>query len=320
MIWLIIALLIVISFLFSGLEAALLTISRARVRHEAREDEHPQAEKLDRLIRHRDEVLITILVINNGLNVMAFALLAYALTHAVSLPVHWGYLISFAVSLPIYILTVELLPKLIFQNFPYRLLVKFAGVLTPLQTAIGPVARAGRKLIASIWAPAERTVEDLEQGRAAFKEMTNSIQRQGTLNEDETALITQVLDFKDVTAREVMLPLKKVTAIPLEMPLLDVVNLARETDFHQFPVMSARGDLVSVVRVFDILKSNRDLERVSDLAVDPVEALPDEKALVVLQRLRRTHNELAVVKSNRGRPIGIISSIDIVQAMMRSEG
>lgn len=314
MVWILIIVLVFISFVFSGVETALLSITRARLRHHA-ELGDSAATRLIALLHEPRRILLVTLVINNACNIFAFGLIALSLTQMFG---SWGFVLAFLISLPLYILWIELIPKSIFRNFPFRLLSKMVGILEALDLLFRPIAWTintvlGRRVSNS--EPADK-LGSLDQSREAFRELTTSIQKEGTLEEDETELIKQVLDFEDVTAREVMLPLRKVTAIPLEMPLDAVVQLAKDTNFDQFPVMSSSGDLVGLIRVIEVLRDDSEQKRVSDFIRRLIRSSPDEKAIRVLERLRRARVEISAVYSPRGRPLGIVSSHDIVQAMM----
>ena len=74
MIWLGIALCILVSMLFSGLESAILSVSEVRVRHRAKERE-AGARQLLRLFEHRERLLSSVLLINTLLNLLTFSAL-----------------------------------------------------------------------------------------------------------------------------------------------------------------------------------------------------------------------------------------------------
>ncbi|MEM1295216.1 MAG: CNNM domain-containing protein [Verrucomicrobiota bacterium] len=314
MVWVLIVILVLISFVFSGVETALLSITRARLRHHA-EQGNSAASRLIALLEEPRRILLVTLVINNACNIFAFGLIALSLYHRFG---SWGFVMAFLISLPLYILWIELIPKSVFRNYPFGLLSRMVGILEGLDLLFRPIAWLINSLFgrnASSRELAEKK-SSLDQSREAFRELTTSIQKEGTLEEDETELIKQVLDFEDISAREVMLPLRKVTAIPLEMPLETVVQLAKDTNFDQFPVMSSSGDLVGLIRVIEILRDDSEQKRVSDFIRRLIRSSPDEKAIRVLERLRRARVEISAVYSPRGRPLGIVSSHDIVQAMM----
>lgn len=310
--WPLVALLLVVSFAVSGLETACLTIERARLRFESRRGSL-KAMGLARLIDRREQLLVAILILNNACNVVAFALVALMLGAQIG---PWGYAIAFVVCLPVYIFWCELLPKSIFAHFPFRMLMRFVPFLKLLRFLSEPLVM----LFPSLRQPPPESTAALNRGRDVFRKQTDAIQRAGTLNPDETALIQHVLDFENVTARDLMSPLSRVTAIPADMSLDLAIQLARDTDYDQFPVMSAKGDLVGQVRVFELLRAAKDNgNKVNDYLRDLPPVSPDEPAIKTLHLLRQHRVELAAVTNRKGRPLGIISSFDIVQALMSAE-
>ncbi len=312
--WILVIVLLLISFVFSGLESALLTITRARLRHHA-ERGNAAAQRLAKLLDEPRRILLVTLVINNACNIFAFGLIALLVSRQFG---PRGYLLAFAISLPLYVLWVELIPKSIFRNFPFRLLARFVGIMEALLLLFRPLIWLGNAIAGSSGQSTSppRSARTLDQSREVFRELTATIQREGALEEDETALIQQVLDFENVATREVMLPMRRVTAIPLEMEISRVVQLAQDTNFDQFPVMSSGGDLVGLVRMIEIFRDEKPKKRLSDYISQLIRTAPEEKAILVLERLRRGRVELAAVCGPRGRPLGIVSSHDIVHAMM----
>ncbi|MFT5467334.1 MAG: CBS domain containing-hemolysin-like protein [Verrucomicrobiales bacterium] len=309
--WPLAAGLLLFSFILSGLESACLTIERARLRFEARRGSL-KAMTLAGLIDRREQLLAAILILNNAFSVVLFALISIILANHFG---PWGYAIALALLLPGHIILGELLPKSLFSHFPFRMLIRFL----PLLRVLDLVARPLGAIFPSLRTPSDESTAALDRGREAFRMQTDAIQRTGALEPDETALIQHVLDFETVTAHDLMAPLNKVTAIPLDMPLETVLQLTQQTDYDQFPVMSPNGDFVGQVRVFEVLKSgNQTGGQVSDFVRGLVRVGPAEPAISVLQRLQKSRVELAVVVSQKGRPLGIISSYDIVQALMLS--
>lgn len=310
--WLLAAGLLIVSAVLSGLESACLTIGRARLRFEARRGSL-KAMTLAKLIDRREQLLAAILILDNACSLVLFALVTIMLASLIG---PWGYVLAFALLLPGHLILGELLPKSLFSHFPFRMLMRFL----PLLRVLDLVSRPLGAIFPSLREPPEDSAAALDRGREIFRKQTDATQRAGVLEADEAALIQHVLDFESITASDLMSPLRKVTAIPLDMPLETVVQLASKTDYDQFPVMSASGDFVGQVRVFEVLKSaKQEGGRVSDFIRSLVRVGPDEAATSVLHRLKKSRVELAVVVGKRGRPLGIITSYDIVQALMLGE-
>ncbi len=309
-------LLLLLAAILSGLESALLTVDRARIRTQAATRER-EAIQLEHLYNHRQEVLVAVLAVSHACAVLAYALTASAF-------VRWwgpvGYLLCFLIVVPFAVFALELVPKSIFQHFPYRMLRRFLPLLLVLQWLFGPAVRLGTRLVSGLAPESTAPSADLDQDREVFRALTDSVEQQGVLDKDESGLIRRVLDFEEVTAQAVMLPMREVTAVPLGMPVQQVIDLAEATHYDQFPVLSQGGDLVGVVRLFDLLQLNdRDGVCVHNILRQPVRTAPNEKALRVLQRMRQAHVELAIVSDPAGRALGIVGSQDMVNAMMNPD-
>ena len=223
---------LLLSFLLSGLESAILSISRVRLRHSAKQGVRGAA-AVDHLVcSRREELLISIQLVNATVNLVAFALITNVTVNWLG---NWGYLAAFAVSLPVYLVWVELLPKSVFKRFPIRSLIFFSPVLwmihftvRPLMTLMAiPVGWLLEVVFGERPAPPGATREE-------FRALTEVFEREGTLDPAETRMIRNVLDFHKVEVGEVMLPLSRVTAVPREMPVESILALARQTDFDQF--------------------------------------------------------------------------------------
>jgi CBS domain containing-hemolysin-like protein len=306
--WILLILALPLSFLLSGLETAVLSVSKVRLRHQVKEKKRAAA-RLQRLFRRRDRLLSATLILNHTLNILVFAIATDKLVEHFG---NWGYLASIAVSLPIYLLLLELLAKSLFKRFPYRALVRFLPLLEAIYYIFGPfmfTAPLLRRILRGHETPDGGNRED-------FRSLTNIIEREGELGSYEKKLIQGVLDFNRLTVRDVMIPLSKVTAIPLEMPTSAALELARETGLDQFPVMSPKGEFVGLFDTFEALLANPSRNTVVHSLRRLVRTRTDESAVTIIRRLRRSGVPLAVVYDRAGQPLGIVSTSDLLQRML----
>ncbi|HYF36529.1 MAG TPA: DUF21 domain-containing protein, partial [Prosthecobacter sp.] len=120
-----------LSFALSGLESAVIAVSRVRVRHAAGAGDRRAAQLLP-LVEDREALLGAITVANHITNLTAFFIIAWKCVH-VSGP--WGYLTAFVVALPVFLIVLEVLPKKLFRRYPFRSLRS----LTLLVVMVGSV-------------------------------------------------------------------------------------------------------------------------------------------------------------------------------------
>ena len=304
---------LIASFVLSGLESALLSISRVQLRHQAK-DGNRKARRLEKLLERRQQLLISILILNTATNLVAFALLTRLTVDTFG---RWGYLAAFLLSLPVYLIWIELLPKSVFKNLSYKALLRFLPVLSAIDGITRPFIYLPHALLRLVSGKASKMSQSANgSARDEFRMLTEIMERDGAFRPGEKAMIHQVLDFQRLPVSEVMLPLSRVTAVPLEMPVTSVLDLARETNFSQFPVISPNGDLIGLVDVLELLNANASKGVVRNYLRKLIHASPTDRAIDVLWRLRRAGLRVAAVHNEKGRPLGIVSVDDMIPHLL----
>lgn len=302
------------SFIFSGLESALLSFSPVRLHHLAKEGQ-PKARHLERLLARRQQLLISILILNTAINLVAFALLTHLSVDTFG---RWGYPAAFLVALPVYLVWIELLPKSLFKNFPCDALLRYLPLLSLVNMTVRPVIAAPPTLLRlCCGSSGERKAAPGNGARDEFRLLTDILEREGTFERGEKQMIHQILDFQHLPVSKVMLPLSRVTAVPLEMPITSVLDLARETQFFQFPAISPKGDLIGLIDVAELLNGNVRRGVVRNYLRKLVHASPSDRAIDVLRRLRSAGLRVAVVHQAKGHPLGIVAIDDMIPHLLK---
>jgi len=325
MIWAALSLCLVLSFVLSGLESAILAVSHVRIRHNAGEP-RPLfgARWLGRVFRHHERLLASVLLLNDVVTLFAFAIVTRELVSSFGAV---GYLIAFAVSLPVYLFVFELVPKSLFERFPYRLLRLFVPVLWCVEVSLGSLLAAAT--------PRRRPTDEPENHEAApesaaegipppaetparleFRSLTDIIARQGLIGPSETRLIGNILDFPTIEVSRIMIPLDRVVTVPLDLPARDVLALSRANEVDQLPVLASDGTLVGLVNALELLRHPDPRGQAVNFLRRIVRARPGDPARDVLVRLRAAGVELAAVGADDGPPLGIVSAEDIVSRLL----
>ncbi len=328
MIWVTLAICLLLSFVLSGIESAILSVSLVRVRHSAGENAPRFGSRwLASAFRHRERLLSSVLLLNDVATLLAFAIVTRELVANFSTT---GYLIAFAISLPVYLFIFELVPKSLFERFPYRLLRLFVPFLWCVECSIGRILALASFLPRSL-NHRERPDEDVEEeadalplpaetvGRQEFRSLTDMIARQGLIGPSETRLIGNILDFPRIEVSQVMIPLDRVTTVPLDLVVKRVLELSRDHRVDQFPVIGSDGSIAGLVNVFELLRHPAPNGKIANFMRRIVRARPGDSARDVLVRLRASGVQLAAVSNEDGMPLGIVSAEDIVARMLDGE-
>src|SRR6266436_1769833 len=237
-----------ISFLFNGIEAGLTSIDPVRLRHHVKLN-RPAAVRLDRLLKTPERLLVTVLLITNLADILALFVMTRFL---VSRFAATGFFLAVLIALPVYLFVLSVLPKSLFRRFPFRALSLLARLLEIVMTALWPIVATG-KLIGRLFLPAQKKRARLFAAREELKQITTQSEREGSLTATERAMIHNVVDFQNVTARDVMIPLDKIVSVQPDTPVGKAIELAATSRLDRLPVITPNGELAGLVNALDIL-------------------------------------------------------------------
>jgi len=302
-----------ISFLFNGIEAGLTSIDPVRLRHHVKLN-RPAAVRLDRLLKTPERLLVTVLLVTNVADILALLLVTRFLVFRFA---ETGFLLTVLIALPVYLFVLGVLPKSLFRRFPFRALSLLARLLEIVMTALWPILATGT-LIGRLFLPAQKKRARLFAAREELKQITTQSEREGSLSATERAMIHNVVDFQNVTARDVMKPLSTVGRLQPDSGIEDVFSVSRATGFDRLPVIGANGDAVGLINVLDILLDKDQPRSLSRYMRRMVTVQESELAAQAVQRLRAARLGLAAVVDQKRNLIGVVTSEDLIARLVRA--
>ena len=252
-----------------------------------------------------------ITVANHLTNLGAFLLVAFPVIHHASL---WGYVLAFALALPIFLIGLEVMPKKLFRSYPFRSmrsispLVHLVGLARPLFRAV-----AGKKTSDAGEVPSEARQT---RGRDDLKALAQTLSAQHQLSPNATHLIERVLDYKKLRTSDVMQPLARSIALAAEIPLSTALIIAREQNCTLLPVLGDNGSFIGLLDTTD-LPAVIPPDRLVRHHMRTLDAMPASlPALHTLQRLRKSGRRLAIVVDERQQPLGLITEERLLEPLM----
>jgi CBS domain containing-hemolysin-like protein len=175
------------------------------------------------------------------------------------------------------------------------------------------------------WIVRRLGVEPAEELRSArspeeLGSLVRSSAEHGTLDEGTATLLDRSLRFGDRTADELMTPRVQVQALRAEARVHDLVELACSTGFSRFPVYGGDLDdvhgIVHVKQVFSVPAGERASTAVSDIA-RPVLTVPESlDGDTLLERLRGSSLQVAVVVDEYGGTAGLVTLEDLIEEIV----
>jgi CBS domain containing-hemolysin-like protein len=316
--------LLALSALFSGSEVALFSITPAEREALAEEHDSRAARRVSWLLDHARAFLISVLLLNTLVNVGA-AILASTLALALAAALGWSeaLVLVFQVVVLTFVLLVvsEIAPKVTAARQPLRFARAVTPLLYPLARLVHPfsslLARAMGWLRSRVRGPAARlSNEDL-------KTMADVGEAQGSLEEEERALIHSILEFGETTVREVMVSRVDVIALPETATLGEALALIRESGHSRFPLFRDHLDhVLGVVYAKDLLPylgNGHDPARAVDWAAMARQPrfVPLAKKLDDMLADFQAHNtHMAIVVDEYGGTAGLVTLEDLLEEVV----
>ncbi len=314
MIWgLAILLLWTISFFFAGIEAGLLSVDPVRLRHQVKQGQRA-AIRLDRLTKQPERLLITVLLVTNFANILGLLILTRLLVARFGT---LGFVVAVLIALPIYLFLLGVLPKALFRRFPFRALAKLGGVLEGVSILLWPVLEIGER-IRNLLLPRRAEAGRLFIAREELKQIAVQSEREGSLTSTERAMIHNVVDFRNVRASDVMVPLAKAVTVGPDTSIEEALRLSAAHSVDRLPVISDEGEAIGLVNTLDILLEETRRESLSHYMRRIVTARDAEPAYRIIQRLRAARLGLAAVIDSQRNLIGIVTGEDAIKRLVQS--
>ena len=304
----------IVSFFFNGIESGLLSIDPIRLRQNVKR-RVPAAVRLNRLLKHPERLLLTVLLITNAADILGLFLLTHEL---VRLWGYAGYFLSLAIALPVYLFLLSVLPKSLFRRFPFRALAQLAGILEFASLLFSPLLELGARLGKLLLPDRAAKRARLFAGREELKQITEQSELEGSLTATERAMIHNVVDFRSVKVGDVMLPSAKVVALPSSASSQEALELGASSGLDRLPVITRKGQPAGLVNVLDILLDQNGSKPLDHYVRRIVTTSEEESAYRVVQQLRAARLGLAAVLDRKKNFSGIVTIEDLIRRLVSS--
>jgi putative hemolysin len=315
MTWLLFIVCLAVSFIFSGTEAGLLSLNRLRLRQLSRSgDAH--AIRLWRLVEEPSRLFITVLCVTGLANIIAVLILASWFIGALK---GWGYLCAILVAFPIFLILTEMLPKSFFRRFPYQALASIAVILEIASLLLTPLMALGSWCAVHIFRL--KRPQEVFVAREDLKSVTKQIEKMGMLSSIERQMIHNVVDFRAVRVKDVMIKRERVVTLRIGTPVDAVIKSFLQTRFDSLPLANDQGEIVGMVNVFDVILDQKPGQNADMYLHRMLVVREDEPASLALHRLRAAFPQtLALVVDGEDHPIGVVGIEDLLGPLVTTVG
>lgn len=301
-----------LSFLFSGIEAGVLSVDPVRLRNQVKQRKRA-ALRLNRLLKSPERLLVTVLLVTNMTDILGLLLLTRRLVWSFG---NNGYFFALLIALPVYLFVLAVLPKLLFRRFPLRALARLASLLELVSLLLWPLLELGSLIRRVLFGKRTAKRGRLFAAREELKQITAQSEREGSITATERVMIHNVVDFRGVKARDVMVPIGKVVAVQPDAPIAAALELARTSGVDRLPVITKEGRPQGLINVLDVLLDKNGEKSLGRYVRRLVTATEDEPAFRVVQRLRAARLGLAAVMDQKNNLTGVVTIEDLIRRLV----
>jgi CBS domain containing-hemolysin-like protein len=308
-------LLVPVGGVFAGVDAALNTISPARLEDMVRA-ERPGAVRLTRIVADRPRYVNLLVLLRILSEISATVLLAAAL-----IPLwneNWALLFTAAVMVLVDYVVIGVGPRTLGRQHAYSIALVAALPLQFIGTVLGPVSRL-LILIGNAITPGKGFRNGPFASEIELREVFEMASERGVVADDERRMIQSVFELGDTTARAVMVPRTEMVWIEADKTAAQAMSLAVRSGHSRIPVIGENvDDILGVVYLKDLVpyadKSRKVLVR--DVMRRAV-FMPDSKPLdSLLDEMQRRRNHMAVLVDEYGGIAGLVTIEDVLEEIV----
>ena len=273
-----------------------------------------------------DEVISTLLICNNFVAISAATVSAALFVRLIP---EFGYVISTFVVAAVVIVFTDILPKSTTKEQPEKVALFCAPVLRVLMTIFWPVNKGIIKLknqfSASIASKDEESEPDQTAQVLLEQELTFMVEEAekiGTLNEDDSALITNAIAFNDVSAWDIITPRVKIVSIPIGSTVEEIAEMFLDCGYSRMPVVEDSIDTIcGIVHLRDFLKcmatsNSENPVTLADIITPAVYTVTSAPVTDVLTLLKKEKSHMAIVADEYGGTEGLVTMEDILEQLV----
>lgn len=306
--------LVFLSAYFSATETAFSSLNRIRLKNMA-SGGNRRAQTALSLSENYDELLSTILVGNNIVNI-ASASIATTLFVA-ALGDGAGPTVSTVVMTVVVLIFGEVSPKSLakenaesFAMFSAPLLRVLVVVLKPVNFLFTQLKKGLHKFF--------RVKSDYSMTDSELLTIVEEAEQGGGIDEDEGAMLRNVIEFDDIEAIDIMTPRVDVEAVSFDAKKDDVAALFRSTGFSRLPVYKETIDsIIGVIHEKDFYSFVWDTQQEIDSIIKPAEFIPPSmKVSALLKSLQQSKSHIAVIIDEFGGTEGIVTLEDVLEELV----
>ncbi len=311
----IVCLLFVASAYCALTETAVSSVSRTKIKVRA-DKGNGSAQKVMYVLDNFEDAITTLLICTNIAHIAAASVATAAVTR------RWGLS---AVTASTFIMTLamfligEMLPKSIGKKLSEKSSLACAGLLVVLMKVLRPIT-AVLSGIGKLTLRIAGSREEVSVTEDEIYDIIEDMTEDGSIDEEQSELISSALSFGDITVTSIMTPRVDVEGIDINMSREDILNEILKQNHSRLIVYDKTIDkVVGVLQIRRFLKSYisrhviPDIRRMTDQVFFAHQSMPIDE---LFDNMTKNRFNIAVVLDGFGGTLGIVTIEDILEEIV----
>ncbi|MBB5163856.1 hemolysin family protein [Mycobacterium sp. AZCC_0083] len=305
--------------LFAAIDAAVSTVSIARVDELVRDD-RPGAARLASIIADRPRYINLVVLLRITCETAATVMLVAYLYEGLGMT--WGLLAAAGIMVVVSFVAIGVGPRTLGRQHAYSIALIAALPLQAISLLLTPLSRL-LVLMGNALTPGRGFRNGPFASEIELREVVDLAQQRGVVADDERRMIQSVFELGDTPAREVMVPRTEMVWIESDKTAGQATSLAVRSGHSRIPVIGENvDDVVGVVYLKDLVQqtyysTNGGRDTKATEVMRPAVFVPDSKPLdALLREMQRDRNHMALLVDEYGAIAGLVTIEDVLEEIV----
>ncbi len=314
----IIVVLLLLSAFFSSAETSFTCLNKIRIKSMADEGSKKAALVLS-LIDRQDKFLSTILIGNNLVNIGASSLTT---TFVIRLFGNTAVGIATGVLTLLVLLFGEITPKTFASMYAEKMAFIYAPFINLLMLLFTPLTFLISKMSHGIMFILRIDPSKNKQQMTENELLTivDASVEDGVIESEEKDMITNVVDFGDTLAKDVMVPAINMECVPVDITYEELIKKFSDTQYSRMPVYNeSRDNITGIIWAKDLLvkyNGNSAEFDIRKIMREPFFTYEFKKTNELMSELKAKYKSIAIVLDEYGATAGLITIEDLIEEIV----
>ena len=317
LIW-VVVILVICSAFFSAVETALTCANRVRLKLKAEDGSH-SAKLALRLINKYDQSLISLLIGNNVVNILASSLVTLITLSAIQDDTIATIVATVIVTIIIFIFG-ETIPKNIAKANPDKTAQILCYPLSVIYVLIFPIMQIFNFILWLFKVSFKITDDENTLTEDEFQDIIVNTEEEGIIDEEESDIIQAAVEFNDITVKDVYTPKEKIVSLDYSKltknQLLKQVNNIKYT---RIPIyLFDKDNIIGILNTRKLLKVAMSSKKFTiKQALSEVIKVKDTAEISdVIEIFKAKKCHLAIVTDQDDKLVGLVTMEDILEELV----